>query len=830
MCIHCFEVKCAIQSSESVIQTSVTSEEIATFVDANDQFVEEVVAEETEVTSSDLQQAGELAKFLERPVRIHDYSWLESAAAGFVANIEPWDLLLNSTQVKSKLNNYAWFRGKLHLKFVVTASPFYYGLLMASYCPIPAYVDAAAGTGTYSYMGRSQRPHVMITAADSKGGELVVPFIYPREFIDIKSRTKLQGLGSVTFQILSQLRSANGVTGSGVTVQVYAWLSDVQLHGPTVGLSMQSKSYKETGAISATASTVAGLASKMKTWPFVGKFAQATEIGANALGNVASIFGFTNVPVLESAMPVRPSPFPQLASTEIGYPVEKLTVDPKNELAIDGAPVNLDLEDELQVVSLAQRDSILTISTINTSDAVDQQLFRMAVTPDVWNRETSADFDTHYLTPLAFAAQPFKYWRGDIIVRLDFIKSKYHRGRVIATWEPSATSGNNVSTETNAMGRAITSVLDLGAESSLEMRIPYNQPNPWLEMYRDYQPQYAVRGTDTDQANYNQNYHNGLLTVRVLNVLTAPVSTSTVDFIVSIRGADNIEFANPTELPQWSRFVPQSLVFTEPAQQADFGTVKGTSDNLYKVSMGEAIRSFRTLIRRSALNEVVVVPTDTTNHLGYFWLRRTRYPVPPGYCVNGFQQARNVDNTANVNYNWTKMHLISYLAPCFAGARGSVMWHMNAVNMSGGFNTPTPIRVVRSPQFTDVANGFVTQAAKTGYNDARFYAINCEPEETGAALTTTTTNQGVSVSIPNQTPALFQSCTWDAMVTGASAQAIVDDSDFFTTEAIYYPSQGQTTRAAFIERYCAAGTDFTFVNFISVPLWYKYNATPAAPT
>jgi len=805
---------------------SVSNEEIATFVDANDQHVEEYVGTETSVTISDAQQSGELANFLERPVRIYDYAWLESTAAGFVADIEPWDLLLNTSQVKSKLNNYAWFRGKLHLKFVITASPFYYGVLMASYCPIPQYVDAAAGVGTFSFMGRSQRPHVMLTAADSKGGELVVPFVYPKEYINIKERQNAKDLGIVTFQILSQLRSANGVTGSGVTVQVYAWLSDVQLQGPTVGLAMQSKSYVETGAVSTAASAVAGVASRMKAWPFVGKFAQATEIGANALGSVASLFGFTNVPVLESAMPVRSSPFPQLASTEIGYPVEKLTVDPKNELAIDGAPVNLELEDELQISSIAQRDSILNISTFNTSDLVDQQLFRMAVTPDLWNSVSTADFDTNYLTPLAFAAQPFKYWRGDIIVRLDFIKSKYHRGRVIVSWEPAATAGDNVSTATNAMGRAITSVLDLGAESSLEMRIPFNQAMPWLKMYRDYVPQYTVRGTNIDQVNYDEEYHNGLLTVRVLNVLTAPVATSTIDFIVSIRGADNIEFANPTKLPEWTRFLPQSLVFTEPAQQADLGVVSGTTDDLYKATMGEAIRSFRTLIRRSALNEVVVVPTDTTNQLAYFFLRRTRYPVPPGYCTSGFQQARNVANTANVAYNWSILHLISYLAPCFAGARGSIMWHQNAINMSAGLNTPTPVRVTRSPHSVNTASGFVVQATKTGANDARFYAVNCEHGEMGSALTTTTTNQGLSVSIPNQTPALFQSCTWNSMTTGSSAEAVVRDSDYFTTETFYYPAQGQTTRAAYIERYCAAGTDFTFVNFISVPLWYKLNAVP----
>lgn len=807
--------------------TSTTNEEIATFVDANDESITMTSPSVSDVTVADVQKHGELGDFLKRPVRIHDYTWSEATAPGFVADIAPWKLLLNSTQVKNKLNNYAWFRGKLHLKFVVTASPFYYGLLMASYCPIPSYVDAAAGTSTYSYMGRSQRPHVMLTAADSKGGEIELPFIYPKQFVDIKSASAVENLGIVTFQILSQLRSANGVTGSGVSVQVYAWLSDVELHGPTVGLAMQSNEYKEPGAVSTTASTVAGIASKFKTWPFIGPFAQATEIGAGAIGKVASIFGFTNVPVLESAQPVRPSPFPQLASTEIGYPVEKLTVDPKNELAIDGAPVNLTLEDELQVSSIAGRDSILAISTFSTADAVDTQLFRAAVTPDLWNRDTSAKYNTNYLTPLAFAAQPFKYWRGDVIFRLDFIKSKYHRGRVIATWEPTATAGSNVSTVADGMGRAITSVLDLGAESSLELRVPYNQASPWLQMYNGYISQYTMRGSNVDQANYDQRYHNGLLTVRVLNVLTAPEATSTIDFVVSIRGADNIEFACPTNLPSWSRFEPQSRVFVEPAQQADLGKTGATCDNLYKTTMGEAVRSFRTLIRRSALNEVLVIPSNTTDSFLYYWVRRTRYPVPPGYFSSGFQRARNYTDTANVPYNWSKLHLISYLAPCFAGARGSIMWHINAYNQSAAGNTPTPVRVVRSPQYDATGSGTVSLTTKTGYNDARFFALNCEPEETGAALTVTTTNTGLSVSVPNYTPALFQSCTWNAMTTGAT-DTLINDEDYFTTEVQYTPAQGQSTRCAQVERYCAAGTDFTLIYFINVPLWYEASFTPGA--
>lgn len=826
-CFSCFKKTCSLQSAEAEVVVSETNAEIASFTDANDQMVATISPNVTDMTLSGLQTEGELSRFLSRPVRIATYNWLEATAPGYIGDFKPWHLYLNSTQVKSKLNNYTWFRGNLHIKFVVTASPFYYGLLMASYCPIQDAVDASAGTGTYAYMLRSQRPHVMITAADSKGGEMVLPFIYPKQFVNIKKDGDIQSLGLFTWQVLSQLRSANDVVGSGVSVQVYAWMEDVELHGPTVGLALQSDEYTEPGAISTLASSAAKIASKFTTWPLVGSFARATEVGATAIGSIASIFGFTNVPVLDAAIPVRPSPFPQLASTEIGYPVEKLTIDPKNELAIDGASASLKLEDELQISHWVQRESILNTSSFLSSDLVDAQLFRMCVTPDLWNRVPLGTHYVNYLTPLAFACQPFLYWRGDIIIRFDFIKSKYHRGRVIATWEPVATAGTNVSTVGDCMGRAITKVLDLGAESSLEITIPYNQASPWLELLPGYVSQYTLRGADVDEVNYDPDNHNGLLTLRVLNVLTAPVATSTVDFVVSIRGAENLEFAGPTALPNWSRFAPQSRVFEEPAQLETMGNTQTAPTSLYLATMGETIRSFRTLMRRSVLNEVSVLATNTTDEILNAWWIRTRFPLHPGYDPNGRHLARNNANTANVSYNWSHLTLYNYLAPCFAGVRGSMMWHLNAVNQSLGGNTPTPVRVMRAPGLT-IADGTSVLTTKTGPNDARFFALTCNQEAPGAALTTTTTNQGLSVSIPNYTNALFQSTIPGCVTNPYTAGVIIPDSDRMATEVIYHPKLGQTTRAAFVERYNAIGTDLSLIYFINVPYWYEYRFEPGA--
>jgi hypothetical protein len=70
---------------------------------------------------------------------------------------------------------------------------------------------------------------------------------------------------------------------------------------------------------------------------------------ASTTAGVAKLFGYTNVPVIEEAKPVRVSQFANFASPEIGYPVNKLTVDAKNELSIDPTILGLPNVDELSI-------------------------------------------------------------------------------------------------------------------------------------------------------------------------------------------------------------------------------------------------------------------------------------------------------------------------------------------------------------------------------------------------------------------------------------------------------------------------------------------------
>ena len=91
-------------------------------------------------------------------------------------------------------------------------------------------------------------------------------------------------------------------------------------------------------------------------------------------------------------------------------------------LAIDGAAMGLETEDELEIARLVQKQSILTITSWNTSDTVDSQIFTWGVNPWQYKLDSTTGANLLRLPPCAWVASMFEHWRGDIVIRLlDFV-------------------------------------------------------------------------------------------------------------------------------------------------------------------------------------------------------------------------------------------------------------------------------------------------------------------------------------------------------------------------------------------------------------------------
>lgn len=361
--------------------------------------------------------------------------------------------------VKYKLNNFAFIQCTLKLKIMINASPFYYGSMGAFYQPLPNFTPSTiiSSASTQSFIPRSQRPCVWLNPQHNEGAVMSLPFFWLKNWLNAQSAGDMTNMGTLDFVNYTTLQSANGVTGTGVSVSVYAWAEDVKLSGPSIGLAVQADTMEVQadeygqGPVSRVSSAVSKVAGRLKTVPVIGQFATATELGASAVSTVAKLFGFTNVPVIEDTVSMRSDPFPKLATTEIGYPIEKLTIDSKNELTIDGSALGLPPGDEMAISTIVQKSSYLASTTWDTATAVDTILFTSVVTPVLMDQDTTSALGTKlYTTPMAWVSNLFNNWRGDIIFTFKVVASPFHKGRLRISFDPSGYAGLNILNDANS--------------------------------------------------------------------------------------------------------------------------------------------------------------------------------------------------------------------------------------------------------------------------------------------------------------------------------------------------------------------------------------------
>lgn len=834
-CDSCLN-KCVLQSEETLIAPPV--EGMAMREHETTSFVDSAIGEDVgyasianSVDTADAVTSAGLSEFLSRPVRIANLTWAQSDPVGVIATLSPWNLFFNNASIKYKLNNFSFLRANLKVKFVINASPFLYGSMRACYQPLPAFkastivAGTAAGISNSEFIPYSQQPGVWLKPQHSEGAEMTLPFFYPRAYLKAQVLQDFTDMGTLRMIIYNILRSANGATGQSVSVQVYAWAEDVVLAGPSVGLALQADEYG-TGPVSGPASTVALVASKLRTIPVIGKFATATEMGAKAVAGIAKLFGFTNVPVIEPAMPYRPSAFPQMASPEIGFPVEKLTLDSKNELSIDPSILGLSSVDELAIGKFATKQSYLISSGWSTATAVDTPLFTAKVTPSmvVGTQTTGTLFQ---YTPLGVISELFRSWRGDIIFTFRFIASPFHKGRVRISYDPF---NSGVQSTADTGPTTFNKILDLGQETEVDVRIPYQQALAWCYTYTDYNNLNFSTST-TPALAFTDTFDNGILSVKVLTQLTAPVATSAIEMQVFVRGADNIEFANPRSFQSsMTALTVQSEEYSEDRKgtSMDMGSSSEAPVNeRSRLHFGESVGSLRVLLRRSNLIDAIVPVPTASAILGSWTLRQTRFPPYYGYDPAGWNSAKGtVVPASDFSFNFTKMVPWHYVANCFLAQRGSFHWHYNWVG-------PQDVNMSVSRRTGSTTQAQLYQAFVPGNSNqnAKAYLVHLEDTPAGTAIVNQKTNAGLSVSIPNYSVFKFESTdplnSTAPVTTGGRYDGSAFEGVAFQINA-QEPTDDLSTGT--LVRYAAIGTDYNLHFFLNCPTLRYLPVVPIVPT
>jgi hypothetical protein len=727
------------------------------------------------------------------------------------------------------------------VKVVINASPFYYGLAMMTYNPLEGWThNPVRGSTAYQteLVSYSQMPHILIHPAASAGGDLVLPFFYHKNWLYCNTRSDFQNMGTMRLHAVTPLASANGVVGQSVTMQIYAWAEEVEVMGPTIGLALQAGDEYGDGPVSRPASALASVAGSLSNIPIIGKFARATEIGATAVSRVASLFGYSNVPVIDNVHAFQNSNLPHLASGGIGTAVQKLTLDPKAELSIDPSMHGLYPEEQLDISTLVQKPSYLTGVSWSTTDSYDTQLFNMRVQPVLASISTETNANRIGLVPMGYLSRFFSFWRGNIKIRFKVVASKYHKGRLRISYDPNG----RIDTTTDSHNTCFNTILDIGEEGDVVLDIPYRQGSAWLRT-RDVGDANWSPGNALDP---NVEFDNGLVTLRVLTPLTAPVASSSVYIIMIVEAGEHFEFAVPfNEVsdsgPRFSQFAVQAgRSYMEHGEEDKTGLVSrdivvGTPtvphEARFAQNFGERVVSLRSILQRSSLAESIPMDNPASNQYAVFRQLFGRIPLYFGYDPNGINTANKL-SSGTAPFNFVPVHPLPEILAMFRGYRGSVHHHFN---IDGGrYESIDNFWVYRhgnNRSASDRKGAYkTTQAAGVNIDNRwRFLNDTYNPIGTGgAALTSQRNNNSLSVSIPDYNRFNFSFSVPSAMAVGTAGDASDKNTYGFLLKLKPNTAGSVDTSGIIINRYVSIGSDFTPLFFVCCPTLDQYASTPTA--
>lgn len=600
-----------------------------------------------------------LDAFMARPL-IASYEWngLSSLDTGF----SPFRSMLNNPRIINRINNYAFIRGKVHVKVCVTGTAFHYGKAILAYEPWPLQTVNAPYP-----IQITQLPHIDIDPSVGEAGSMEYDILHPYNSFSLTEETG-QGMPDWVFlRELTPLRRVGTGTGT-VRIVIYYWMTDVVLQCPTeVNSTFLLEQSGEMSSLPRVSTAINAVI------PYIGRYAKATEMILSTMAKAAILFGFSrpNPPIEASHM--QNKPMSNISNYNLKDNSVKLALDAYNEITIDPSAVGCSEPDSMSIVGIAKRECLIHTFSWTTANSYGDNLFVNMVTPNLAKDVTSLIYS---MPPCALASVPFKYWRGSMKFRFEIVCSNFHRGRLRFVFDPRA--GGAELSNTNV---SYTQIVDISEERNVEMCVGWASQTPYLLVgkLRDNAP--GLSGF------FDPTHHNGQVSVKVEMPLVTPdgfqAVSSTVNILVYACMCDDFEVNFPTEnsVGAYSYLKEQSGVMSDAPLIMDpdnaclnMAEEMPSHEKMALLYFGERIVSFRQLIKRYTFLTCYDVNIDVQEPatIGQGTLYYPPFPPYPG-IVDGWTIAVRVRNT-----------FLNWITPCYLAKRGSIRWKAMLTSDVGG--------------------------------------------------------------------------------------------------------------------------------------------------
>jgi len=756
------------------------------------------------VTGQDLP----ISNWIERPILLATQQFSLNTPTTLFLN--PWNLVLTAPSIRAKLRNYAFLHSDLKLKFILAGTPFHKGKVMVAYIPRASenevylwHVANRLSTGNTWLKYLSQLEHSkLLDARENVPIEFVVPYVSPTPVARLYNSTSsslgfatpfndFDSMGMIVITVFNPISAVNAASATALNLYVYGNLENTVMTCPTATQMVITTEADErkVGPVEKYALYSAQALDAMTFIPSIGPFAKASSMFARGLGQLASIFGWSVPTMITEPQRIRPEPF-QNACNVIGYDTgHRLTLDPKQEVSVGGDGVST-TQDEMAISYLCSRFGLLGQGTIPANVVSMTPFYPVAVTPRAVESYT---FNTHKLcqpTPLAFAAHPFDYWRGEITYRIEFVSSMFHRGKIAFFFDPNIAQYVLINSGMT-LNKDYMMVLDLQQGNAVEFTVKWAFPRDWAMNATDADAITSIGSSMAVGSKYE--CANGWWNMMMLTTLVSPDGSS-IDFNVYCK-SDKMAFA----APQQSRL---PLIMTEAAtadcseaeccilNDCDF-----TDRQMLQSTFGEYVPTFRALLRRFSMAQTYNLTTPTLSGNIGFRCKMNNIPIP------------TVTTTSVATAKYTT--LFNYLRYAYIGMRGGIKHRIRLVGATPGTNEHVHVGLAPS-QTAQVANSVVQYTYFD--NDSEIFGSS---RIDGVTQFAQTTNAGVEFEVPYYTNNLY--------LASNNAAGVVFSSGFNQRYVGMYHADfdvitGSTVRQDLVDEFAIA-EDFSFLRFVAAPFY-----------
>ena len=534
--------------------------------------------------------------------------------------------------IKDKLRGFMGFRSDFKIRVQVNANKFQQGMLLLHFVPFTSNQSSEAASWNYSLIQKSQHYSTVFDISCDTEVEISIPFVYPGPYFDysLDSTWGYTNIGKFYVTVYSPLLYGTGSPNAEITV--WGSMENVTLVGPVVPYAQSSDfstSKKTVGVIdkekrpggtektsSSTGAILTSVGEIAKRVPLLSSFAQPLKWFARMVDEPAAYFGFSVPNMTIAPMMTMRNNLPWYNNADQPRLTNVLGVNSDN--AIGHLPGFAGSEiDEMAIATIAQRYSYTSQTEWNTTTAIDYPLLTYRLCPnDMYVTTTVGSTTIYSFPPVGYVSQMFHYWRGSIKLRIRVVKTEFHSGRLLVSFNPGLSYTNVTTNMTNDNSQyTYRHIIDIRDGNEFELIFPYISAHQWIQF---------------DDC-------IGRVRINVLNPLRAPDTVSpSVSLITELAGGEDIEFAVP-RLMTTSVYTPvtygafasmekaeesdMNAELVEPVAQSDVcgitsstigGALIAPDDGAAcGYTIGEKITSLRQICKRNQLQKFA----STTNTL-----------------------------------------------------------------------------------------------------------------------------------------------------------------------------------------------------------------------